>query len=152
MPERTEHGYAFTNHYKIDPRIGGEKAYPITHLCHACQRNENDSGCSVQSRGPLSLYGCRMHRRKTGCINGLLFTQTSYKPTKPYLTLMQALLKKKKMLDGWFYHQMPDLNQNNLYVANYLIQHAIWTVEEFELMDGVLILYPYNDRRIYESL
>src|SRR5690606_29959940 len=27
MPNRTEHGYAFTNHYKIDPRIGGEKAY-----------------------------------------------------------------------------------------------------------------------------
>ena len=27
MPNRTEHGYAFTNHYKIDPRIGGEKSY-----------------------------------------------------------------------------------------------------------------------------
>ena len=27
MPDRTEHGYAFTDHYKIDPRIGGEKAY-----------------------------------------------------------------------------------------------------------------------------
>ncbi|MEO8862408.1 MAG: cyclomaltodextrinase N-terminal domain-containing protein, partial [Ginsengibacter sp.] len=27
MPNRTEHGYAFTDHYKIDPRIGGEKAY-----------------------------------------------------------------------------------------------------------------------------
>ena len=27
MHNRTEHGYAFTNHYKIDPRIGGEKAY-----------------------------------------------------------------------------------------------------------------------------
>ena len=26
MPNRTEHGYAFTDHYKIDPRIGGEKA------------------------------------------------------------------------------------------------------------------------------
>src|SRR5665647_346468 len=27
MPNRTEHGYAFTNHYKIDARLGGEKAY-----------------------------------------------------------------------------------------------------------------------------
>jgi hypothetical protein len=27
MPNRTEHGYAFTNHYIIDPRIGGEKGY-----------------------------------------------------------------------------------------------------------------------------
>ena len=27
MKERTEHGYAFTDHYKIERRIGGEKAY-----------------------------------------------------------------------------------------------------------------------------
>jgi len=27
MPNRTEHGYAFTNHYKIEPRFGGETAY-----------------------------------------------------------------------------------------------------------------------------
>ena len=27
MPERTEHGYAFTDHYKIDARLGGENAY-----------------------------------------------------------------------------------------------------------------------------
>ena len=26
-PHRTEHGYSFTNHYKIDPRLGGESAY-----------------------------------------------------------------------------------------------------------------------------
>ena len=27
MPRRTEHGYAFTNHYKVDPRLGGNEAY-----------------------------------------------------------------------------------------------------------------------------
>ena len=27
MPNRTEHGYAFTNHYKIEPRIGGAGMY-----------------------------------------------------------------------------------------------------------------------------
>src|SRR4030095_5434993 len=27
MPNRTEHGYAFTNHYKIEPRIGGAEMY-----------------------------------------------------------------------------------------------------------------------------
>jgi len=24
MPNRTEHGYAITNHYRVDPRLGGE--------------------------------------------------------------------------------------------------------------------------------
>ena len=27
MDNRTEHGYAFTDHYKVDPRLGGDKAY-----------------------------------------------------------------------------------------------------------------------------
>ncbi len=27
MPNRTEHGYAFTNHYKIEPRLGGPAMY-----------------------------------------------------------------------------------------------------------------------------
>ncbi len=27
MPDRTEHGCAFTDHYTIDPRLGGAKAY-----------------------------------------------------------------------------------------------------------------------------
>jgi maltooligosyltrehalose synthase len=30
MPDRTEHGYAFTDHYKIEPRLGGEEAYMKT--------------------------------------------------------------------------------------------------------------------------
>ena len=27
MRNRTEHGYAFTDHYTVDPRIGGDKGY-----------------------------------------------------------------------------------------------------------------------------
>jgi neopullulanase len=52
---------------------------------------------------------------------------------------------KKKMVDGWFTRQMPDLNQSNPYVANYLIQHAIWTVEEFGIDGWRIDTYPYND-------
>ncbi|HKP32496.1 MAG TPA: cyclomaltodextrinase N-terminal domain-containing protein, partial [Chitinophagaceae bacterium] len=27
MPNRTEHGYAITNHYRVDPRLGGDELY-----------------------------------------------------------------------------------------------------------------------------
>ncbi len=27
MPDRTEHGYAITNHYKVEPRFGGDSLY-----------------------------------------------------------------------------------------------------------------------------
>ena len=47
MPNRTEHGYAFTNHYKIDPRIGGEKAYlQLSDELHKRGMKLN-SGCSI---------------------------------------------------------------------------------------------------------
>ena len=36
MPERTEHGYAITNHYKVDARLGGDAAYEqLVNTAHA---------------------------------------------------------------------------------------------------------------------
>jgi glycosidase len=49
------------------------------------------------------------------------------------------------MSDGWFVPQMPDLNQDNLYCANFLIQHAIWCVEEFGIDGWRIDTYAYND-------
>jgi glycosidase len=49
------------------------------------------------------------------------------------------------MLDGWFTRHMPDLNHGNPYVANYLIQHALWCVEEFGVDGWRIDTYPYND-------
>ena len=49
------------------------------------------------------------------------------------------------MTDGWFTQQMPDLNQSNPYVANFLIQHAIWTVENFGIDGWRIDTYAYND-------
>jgi glycosidase len=49
------------------------------------------------------------------------------------------------MQEGWFDHHMPDLNQKNPFVQNYLIQNHIWWIE-FAGIDGVrLDTYPYND-------
>ena len=40
---------------------------------------------------------------------------------------------------------MPDWNQSNPYVANFLIQHAIWSVEEFGVDGWRIDTYLYND-------
>jgi glycosidase len=40
---------------------------------------------------------------------------------------------------------MPDLNQSNPYVANFLIQHAIWSVEEFGVDGWRIDTYIYCD-------
>ena len=49
------------------------------------------------------------------------------------------------MSDGWFEPMMPDMNQSNPYVANFLIQHALWTVEEFGIDGWRIDTYAYND-------
>ncbi|MCW5917888.1 MAG: cyclomaltodextrinase C-terminal domain-containing protein, partial [Ferruginibacter sp.] len=41
--------------------------------------------------------------------------------------------------------EMPDLKQNNPYVANFLIQQALWTVEEFGIDGWRIDTYGYND-------
>ncbi|SHI65568.1 glycoside hydrolase family 13 protein [Flavobacterium haoranii] len=52
----------------------------------------------------------------------------------------------KYCMDGWFVPSMPDLNQSNPLVLNYLIQNAIWWIEYADL-DGLRVdTYSYNDK------
>jgi glycosidase len=52
----------------------------------------------------------------------------------------------KNCMDGWFVPSMPDLNQSNPLVLNYLAQNAIWWIEYADL-DGFRVdTYSYNDK------
>jgi neopullulanase len=143
MPDRTEHGYAITNHYKVDRRLGGDNAY------HALIDGAHAKGLKVIQDAVYNHVGKEhwfikdmptndwVHQWKT-------YTNTNYKDQTifdPYA----ANIDKKKMQDGWFVPSMPDLNQNNPYVANFLIQHALWTVEEFGIDGWRIDTYAYND-------
>ena len=49
-------------------------------------------------------------------------------------------------MDGWFVKSMPDLNQSNPLLLNYLIQNAIWWIEYADL-DGFRVdTFSYNDK------
>jgi glycosidase len=56
-----------------------------------------------------------------------------------------AAFDKKIMAEGWFTPLMPDLNQKNPFVANFLIQHAIWTTEFFGIDGWRIDTYAYCD-------
>jgi glycosidase len=49
------------------------------------------------------------------------------------------------MLDGWFIDHLPDLNQRNPFLANFLVQHAIWTTEYFGIDGWRVDTYKYCD-------
>ena len=143
MPRRTEHGYAFTDHYKIDPRIGGEKAYhDLIDATHA--KGMKIIQDAVYNHVGLYHFTVQDPPMKDWLHQWPKFTRTTYKDQvlfDPYAVPSQ----KKQMADGWFEPMMPDMNQTNPYVANFLIQHAIWTVEEFGIDGWRIDTYAYND-------
>lgn len=143
MLNRTEHGYAFTNHYKIDPRIGGEKAYQQL-IDDAHSRNMKIIQDAVYNHVGSYHFTVLDLPMKDWLHQWPQYTNTTYKDQvlfDPYASEVE----KKKMSDGWFVPSMPDLNQKNLYVANFLIEHAIWTVEEFGIDGWRIDTYAYND-------
>lgn len=154
MPNRTEHGYAFTNHYKIEPRLGGATAY----------KKLSDE---LHSRG-MKLIQDAVYNHM-GLYNFLMqdppaddwvhrwpqFTKPNYKD-QVYFDPYVSKADKKQMSDGWFTEEMPDMNQSNPYVANFLIQHALWCVEEFGVdgwrIDTYIYVDPYFMNRCNKAL
>ena len=143
MPDRTEHGYAFTDHYTIDPRLGGDKAYQdLIDAAHA-------KGMKIVQDAVYNHVGLyHITVQDLPMQNWLhqwdVYTNTTYKDQ----TLFDPYVSKSdlnKMVDGWFTRQMPDLNESNPYVANFLIQHALWTVENFGIDGWRIDTYAYND-------
>ena len=142
-PERTEHGYAFTDHYKIERRFGGEKAYQdlIDATHQKGLKMIQDAVYNHVDTNHITILDMPM---KDWVHNWDSYTNTTYKDQAAFDPYASAI-DKKKLVDGWFTKQMPDLNQSNPYVANYLIQHALWTVEEFGIDGWRIDTYAYNN-------
>jgi glycosidase len=143
MPNRTEHGYAFTNHYKVDPRIGGDEAYTeLINAIHA--KGMKIIQDAIYNHVGIEHFLVRDMPSKDWLHQWPTYTNTTYKE-QTIFDPHAAAADKKRMVDGWFVRSMPDLNQNNPYVANFLIQHAIWTVEEYGVDGWRIDTYSYND-------
>jgi len=129
MPDRTEHGYAATNNYKIETRFGGDKAYL------ALSDSLHKRGMKLVQDIVYNHFG-RFHflvqdaPDKDWLHQWPKYTQTHYREQAifdPYHSATDA----KRMIDGWFTTEMPDVNQENPFVEKYLTQNAIWSVETF---------------------
>lgn len=143
MPNRTEHGYAITNHYKVEPRLGGADAYrALSDELH--KRGMKLIQDAVYNHMGLHNFLMQDPPSKDWVHQWPVFTKPNYKDQvhfDPYVSSYD----KKKMVDGWFTQEMPDLNQRNPYVANFLIQHALWCVEEFAVDGWRIDTYIYVD-------
>jgi neopullulanase len=53
------------------------------------------------------------------------------------------------VVDGWFFNVLPDLNQNNPDMAQYLVQNGIWWAEQGALDGFRLDTFPYVPRKFW---
>ncbi|HYH15678.1 MAG TPA: glycoside hydrolase family 13 protein [Flavisolibacter sp.] len=143
MPRASYHGYAFTDHYKVDPRFGGDTAYKrlINEMHKRGMKMVQDA---VYNHVGTGHWFVKDQPTKDWLHQWPSYTNTTYKDQvlfDPYASKSDY----KRMSDGWFVPSMPDLNHHNPYVANFLIQHALWTVEEYGIDGWRIDTYAYND-------
>lgn len=138
------HGYAQSDVYRIDPRYGTNDDY--LRLSAAMKERgmklimdyvTNHWGAEHWMYKDLPTYDW-VHQFPG-------YAQSNYRMTTQFDPNASAI-DAKYCMDGWFVRSMPDLNQKNPLVLNYLIQNAIWWIEYADL-DGFRVdTYSYNDK------
>jgi glycosidase len=138
------HTYGQSDVYKIDPRYGTNEDY---------LRMSQE----LHKKGMKNImdYVTNHWGWKHWMINDLPtrdwihqfpeFTNSNYRMTTQF-DVNASKRDAEHCMDGWFVKSMPDLNQSNPLVLNYLTQNAIWWIEYADL-DGFRVdTYSYNDK------
>lgn len=142
--ERAYHGYATTDFYKVDPRFGSNEQY------RELVRLAGERGIKVVMDGILNHSGLShwfvTDPPTSDWVNfGGEFVQCNHR-RQTNQDLYASEHDKRMFADGWFVEKMPDLNQRNPLMADYLIQNSIWWIEYAGLSGIRMDTHPYPDK------
>lgn len=144
QPTFSYHGYSPTDLYKIDPRFGSNDDYRALvakarakglGVIHDIVPNHIGSGHWWMADLPSRDWVNQQHP----------YVETNHRhatQVSPYT----APSERERFAAGWFVPTMPDLNQRNSKLERYLIQNAIWWVEDANLSGLRVDTYPYSDK------
>lgn len=142
-PAASYHGYAVTDHYKIDPRYGTNADYK-EFVEKAHKMGMKVVMDLVHNHAGTEGYTIRDMPMKSWVHQWPKYTNSNFRDMA-VMDPHASPQDRKQMLDGWFDHRMADMNENNPYLQNFLTQNHIWWVE-YSGVDGFrLDTYPYND-------
>jgi glycosidase len=143
MPSYSYHGYAATDHYKIDARYGSNDDF---RRLSAQARNK---GIGVIQDVVLSHIGLEHWWMKDMPMPDWTNHAGKFVPTMHHRVAVQdkygSEADRQNFTTGWFGPHMPDLNQTNPLVATYLIQNNIWWIEYAGLSGLRIDTYGYSD-------
>lgn len=137
------HTYAQSDVYKIDPRYGTNEDY-VRLSSEIHKRKMKLVLDYVTNHWGLEHWMIKDLPTKDWINQFENYTQTNHKRTLIH-DINASKIDTKICFDGWFVPTMPDLNQRNPLVLNYLTQNAIWWIEYADL-DGFRVdTYNYAD-------
>lgn len=144
MPESSYHGYACTDFYKVDARYGTNEEY------RELKEELNKRGMKLIMDMIFNHCGSEHWWMHDMPMKDWINNYPEMKITSHRRTVNQdphaSDVDRKAMVEGWFVPAMPDLNQRNPFLANYLIQNSIWWIE-YEDLDGIRQdTWPYPDK------
>jgi len=139
-PNYSYHGYAITDFYKTDPRSGNDSEYK--------KLSDELHKKNMKLIMDMIFNHCSINHWWMNDIpmNDWTNTNSEFRSNFRGSTVPDIHASNddiKRMTEGWFDKHMPDLNQNNPFLAEYLIQNSIWWIE-FAGLDGIRMdTYPY---------
>lgn len=144
-PEYSYHGYAITDFYRTDPRLGTNTDYlKLVNTCHL-------KGLKVIMDVVFNHASVYHWFIKDLPMAGWIHQFDTYTPSNFRASALPdphaSEFDRTRMLTGWFDEHMADLDQRNPLLATYLIQNSIWWIE-YSGIDGIRIdtqPYPYKE-------
>lgn len=141
--QESYNGYGITDHYKIDPRFGDMDTYMrlvttghnvgIKTIFDVVLNHVGDQHWFIKDLPSQDWIHQWPQFTKTNSQSGTL------------MDLYASDYDSVRMTDGWLAPQLPDLNQKNPFLANYLIQNSIWWIENTGI-DGFMVdAYTYTN-------
>lgn len=149
MPAYSYHGYSITDHYKVDPRYGTLEEYKELSF-KAKQKGLklifdevlNHTGSNYWWMNDLPFKNWLNFPEK--------YTQSNHRRTTNQ-DMYASQYDKDLFFKGWFDKTMPDMNGQNPYMANYLIQSTIWWIETLQLNGVRQDTYGYSDKTFLKN-
>lgn len=143
------HGYAITDHFAVDPRLGDTATY------RQLVETSRKKGLKMVKDVVYNHFGDKHH-----LIRDLPFPEwvhgTEYHPCNfRATTLMDPYASeydRTMFNEGWFDDHMPDMNQQDPLLARYLMQHTWWWIEEYHLDALRIDTYAYPDPDFMDRL
>jgi glycosidase len=150
QPVESYHGYAFTDHYQVDPRLGSNEIY--RNLSDECEKRGVKLIQDVVYNHIGSEHPWYKDIPDTAWFNSTeAFVQSNFRivvQSDPYASQYDA----KKLEEGWFDKHMPDLNQRQRILAAYLVQNTIWWIEYAKLSGIRIDTYGYSNENFMRYL